>query len=793
MMAGITRLRPRIYRSPRPALVSVIALGALGAPGGSSLGGGGGGTPSWQPVRVGGGGFTRDMCIAPDGTKVCKIDVYGAYVYNLSVPNPGNAGGMGCWQQLCAPGRIPSGDPAYNHVLRGKFYTSGGAWDIRIAPSNSSVFYMIWLGMMYKSVNKGVTFVNQTTNAGGTFPQQNVTNTNANSPQNGWGPQIAIDPQNPNICFAGTLAGAYYTTNGGTTWNTISTSVLPLPTGNQNYGFAFDPVSAIVGGATQGIYASVNGVGVYYSSNGGPTWTLLSGGSFSGTMPTTHYRVIVDKFGLAWVADAGANKITVFTVHSGLNFPANTWTVTGASGGGAQVITVACDPASTSSATQRVISGGWNGSLCQSTNGGTTWTPNQGTMFNQVATDIPWLQTNELNMSQNGNMYFDPSVSNTLYFPEGIGVWYTNPPVEGGNATWPAWTWNSMTSGIESLETTHIISPPGGHVGIAQWDRNWFQITDPDVYPSTYGTWPGNRQNNNFSQSVIWPGMGVDYAPGTPSFIAINSGSLQSTAGQAVGSGFSTNGGVPITGWSFFSSMPTFSGGFGGQMPIVVSTPSIIMVCASARLWVTTDGGTSWSNVTPAGSSGWPNGFGQNTQQLASDRVISGRFIGYANRSIYVTNNSGASWTASTPGFSFHNGVEPKIRGIANNAGHFFICGGGSYAATPDTTNLFYRTINGGTTWSNVSNGSYTICDVYNFSYGAPNGGSYPTIFIYGTVNGVTGVWQSGDGCATWQMIGDAQFGGLTFDFINCMCGDMNVPGQVYVGLLGSGYLRYGI
>ena len=96
-MAGITRLRPRIYRSPRPALVSVIALGALGAP--SSLarrGGSGGdaGTPSWQPLRIGGGGFIRGMDIAPDGTYVCNTDTYGAYYWNPTAPSPGNAGGV---------------------------------------------------------------------------------------------------------------------------------------------------------------------------------------------------------------------------------------------------------------------------------------------------------------------------------------------------------------------------------------------------------------------------------------------------------------------------------------------------------------------------------------------------------------------------------------------------------------------------------------------------------------------------------------------------------------------------
>lgn len=71
------------------------------------------------------------------------------------------------------------------------------------------------------------------------------------------------------------------------------------------------------------------------------------------------------------------------------------------------------------------------------------------------------------------------------------------------------------------------------------------------------------------------------------------------------------------------------------------------------------------------------------------------------------------------------------------------------------------------------------------------HGGSYPAIFIYGYVNAVLGVWQSTDNCVSWQKIGDAQFGGKTFDNPNCMAGDMNTPGVVYVGFLGSGYLQY--
>ena len=676
------------------------------------------------------------MDIAPDGTKVCRVDVYGAYIYNPSIPNPGNAGGTGCWQQVCLPPCIPAGDPAYIPGTVGGFYTGGGAWEIRIAPSNPSVIYMLWLGMMYKSTNAhlygNLTFVNQTNVAGvtgGTFPPQTVSNANPNSPNNGPGPAMAIDPQNPNICWVGTVAGVFYTTDGGGTWHTVRTSTLPLPggnSGNGTYGFAFDKQSAVSGGATQGLYVSVNGSGIYHSANGGTNFTLLSGTN----MPTATGHIVCDKFGVLWASDANAGKVSVYTVQSGTHFTANAWTVTGASANGS-AWGIAPDPASTASATQRiVVSNG--GVLTQSLDGGTTWQQDTGQTFNQVATDIPWLQTNELDMPINGNLYFDPSAPNMLYFPEGIGVWYASPPVtknlaatsnSGGsynsstgvvtivlsadigavpgsrvfvwgltgtgsigqitngiftavagtsgttlayqgptgltlsignfsfNGTFMAWAWTSITSGIESLETCAIITPPGGGVGLCQWDRDWFLISEADVtngvFPSTYGTWLGNRQNNNTNQSVIWGGWGADWAGSDPSFIALNVGSLQSTAGQNVGSGYSTNGGVPVTGWNLFASLPSYPGPGRGAAAIAVSTPtSIMQVSGTGGLYATTDGGSNWTNVTPAGSNvaAWGSGYAQTSRTIAADRVLPNYYVGVNGRAWY-TSNSGATWT----------------------------------------------------------------------------------------------------------------------------------------------------
>jgi xyloglucan-specific exo-beta-1,4-glucanase len=748
---------------------------------------------TWRPLKVGGGGFTRGISIAQDGTKVCKIDVFGAYLLNESIPSPGNAGGMGAWQQLCAPGRIPAGDPAFNPAVSlAPFFASMGAWDVQVSPSNSSVIFMLWLGMMYKSTNKGVTFVNQTTNAGGSFPQQTAPAGSANSPANNCGPQMAIDPINPSICWVGNFAGVFFTSNGGTAWSTLSTSILPLPVGAAGtYAFAFDAKSAVINGITQGIYAAVSGVGVFYSSNAGASFAPLAGA------PTSIIRLVCDRYGVAWLtANTSVPNVWTYTVQAGTVFPANTWTnVAVPAGNGGTVSGIAFDPSSTSSAAQRVLAVDYGGSLAQSTNGGITWGDAQLDSFNEVATDIPWLATNEAFLTNAGGFVADPSQPNTFCLAEGTGVWTVQPPVTGAKGVWPAWTWNSQTAGIESLESTLIVSPPGGNIGLVQWDRAWFSTSPAGQYPSTYGLWPGSRANNNLNQTVIWPGNGADWAGLVPSFIAVYAGSNAQTAGQATGSAFSTNGGVPVTGFELFANGPPRLAPLSGSASMAVGADATTMMVVCNGLWATTNrGATAWVNVTPPGSSnaGWTNGFAQIAQQLASDKVTPGYYVAMANSTVYYTANAGSSWTSVTPGFSFGNGAGgTQIKAIPGNAGHYFLTIGGSYTATVDPNNVFYRTTDGGKTWQDVSNATYSVRDVYVWGFGAPNGGNYPAIFVYGYVNGVLGVWQSVDNCATWQQIGDAQFGATTFDNVNCMAGDMNTAGVVYVGFLGSGYLQY--
>jgi hypothetical protein len=79
-----------------------------------------------------------------------------------------------------------------------------------------------------------------------------------------------------------------------------------------------------------------------------------------------------------------------------------------------------------------------------------------------------------------------------------------------------------------------------------------------------------------------------------------------------------------------------------------------------------------------------------------------------------------------------------------------------------------------------------TRCVAVGFGKEAP-GKTYPTIFIYGTVDGVVGVHRSTDEGATWTRVNDDahRYGGPgNGQFIQ---GDMNVFGRVYMSTVGRG------
>jgi len=691
---------------------------------------------SWQELKVGAGGFVRGLAVAPDGTMVGYTDTNGAYLWNGS-----------SWVQLLNSSSMPAALIAANPVQFG-----AGVYELQMAPSNTNIMYMVFNGYVFNSNNKGTTWTQTAFN-------QNTAGTNPNDNYAQVGQKMAVDPSNPSIVYVGTEnKGLYVTTNGGTSWSAVS----GVPTGTTAgiSGILFYPGGGVVGGVTQVIYACSNSNGVYVSTNGGSSWTPTQGG------PTTVNNAAIDTSGNYFAANA-----------QGLwKYSGGKWT---------EILNdnlqaVAINPFNQNEVVA-VRTSGW---VNVSYNGGSTWSgANYAT--NDVSPVIPWL-VNANSSDQgiyldSGGAAFSPVTNGQLFLSAGTGVWKMIVPSSGVTPTTPL-TWTDMSVGIENLVANAILVPPVTPSApvLASWDRPFFKITNPNVYPSTYGP---------VDSDTIQMGWSLDYASSDPSFIV----GLSDWNNEQ--SGYSTNGGAT---WTYFASAPA-SGLRGGM--IAASTPqNIIWAPAGGRQpYYTLNQGATWTGISLPGVSGW-NGFDFAyylvQRSVTADRVNANTFYLYFNgHGVFQTTNGGATWTkvyAGNNGYIESNasfaGYNSMLASVPGKAGNLFYTSGplnGSTATSP-VNNPFYRSTNGGATWTAVSNVVAVSC--FGFGAAAP-GQTYPAIYIVGYVNNVFGIWQSVDNAATWTNIGTYPIGEL--DAISAISGDPNNYGEVYVGFSNGGGYAY--
>ena len=688
-------------------------------------------TTTWRPLKIGGGGFISGIDIAPDGTKVCRADVYGAYLY-----------GGGVWNQLVTVLSMPVADAGVG--------TGVGAYEIVVAPSNSARFYMLYNGYVFRSDNSGQTWTRTA------FTQD--TNANPNDSFRGFGPKMAVDPQNSDIVYAGVPSGLFVTENAGASWAAVGGIATPSPAA-AGLIVAFDPNSGVSGGKKQGIYASSYGTGVYRSTNGGTSFALTA------STPTTHQTISISTDGFVYLTDNGGNNnVRIFNGTS--------WSTQSIGSGGLNILSAAADPATAA----RVVAVDSDGNLSISTDHGATWT-GKGT-HSIDTTDIPWLGFT----NGGGGAYsmfgsiikFDPSVANTLYLGYGFGVAVCNPP-----STQTAVVWTDITVGIEELVANWIVSPPSGNPIAAVWDQGVFTITNPDAYPSTKGT-----TNNSGGLGMGWS---VDWASAAPATIV----ALINWQGPTEYSGVSSNGGGS---WAQFASKSyTPNNNLGGNIAASSATNFVLVLtdngANSNQPYFTTNGGTSWTAITMAGvptsgTTGWNSAYFFDLQTLCADRVTANTFyihnngLGAANTGgVWKSTDSGANWTrVSTSVMGGATALLAKMRTVPGNAGHLFRSSGKASGAN------FERSTDAGSNWSAVSG----VTEVWAFGFGVAGGGGYPAIYIAGFVSGVWGVYRSDDNAATWVALGANPLNSI--DQITTVEGDANTYGKVYIGFLGSGF-----
>lgn len=679
--------------------------------------------PSWKPLRIGAGGFLVGMDIAADGTKVVRTDTYGAYLWSGS-----------SWTQLVTAQRMPS-----DFVTTEK---NEGVYELRIAPSDTSRFYMTYLGYVFRSDDRGSTW----TKTG--FIKVPA---NPNDDYRTYGAKTAIDPANKDVVYVGTpSSGLFRTTDGGASWAAVS--AIPVAKDAGYTGMTFDPKSGVTGGRTNIAYAAVWKDAVWRTKDAGATWTRTTGG------PTTVEHGVVAPDGVYYATDGSASG-------GAWKLVGDSWTKLESS---RPWHAVAVDPSD--AARVVVIDGG--GNMRESLDRGATWTGEFNawapSMMSLAATDIPWLAWTNESFLTAGDIRFDPP-SGKLLFSQGIGVWNTTFPKTLGT-----FTWTSQSLGIEQLVANRVVAPPGGKPIVASWDRALFRVEDPDVFPSQHGV---NRDH------AIVAGWDVDYDVAAPqNMVAVVNwyGIEQSST--------SSDGGKT---WQRLPSVPAWpSSPLGGCIAMASSKNMVWVTSGDQAPYSTQDGGASWKKVVlpgvPDTSAGWGGLFGAyylNRHIVTADRVKPSTFyLFHPGRGVFATTDGGVTWTQTASIVPVSLGIyNARLDAVPGKAGHLFLTAG--QLDGPNPSGSFMHSTDGGVTWKAVPD----VLEVNAFGFGATTpGAAYPSLYIAGYVKGAYGIWQSDDEGITWTSIGDWPLGSL--DKVVTVDGDKAIPGQVYVGFSGSGY-----
>ncbi|MBB6240113.1 hypothetical protein HDC90_004777 [Pedobacter sp. AK013] len=695
-------------------------------------------TYTWKNSPIGGGGFVTGIITHPgSGDRYCRTDVGGAYRWD----DANNK-----WVQL-----LDWLNESENGFI--------GVEALALDPQNANNVYML-CGTDYLS--NGRTAILKSTDKGNSFSYTDVTSkfkAHGNGYGRGNGERLAVDPHNSNVLFCGTRKnGLWKSTDAGVTWNQAWNGVTTTINGNGICFVVYDPLSNVVNGVTQTIYIGISRIGssnIYKSTDGGVTFTDISPNT--GFMPhrlalqgATMYITLSVEEGPHISGDYSGNTPAndMGRVYK-LNTSTGIWTnVTPAHHPTAKYPYggVSIDPSNVNRVVistsgmywNKQFNTDWGDFIFLSTDAGSTWTlkisPTSTYNNNGIGWSggpINWMECIE----------FDQSNPSKVRAVGGGGV-YTCSDITATNTSW-----KYDVMGIEETAFLDGISIPGGSFISSFGDICGFIHEPLTSFPSVkLSPTDGNNQSIAYAASntnkVVRASNG-----GSVIYYSTNKGSTWTSAATNMGS----NGRVAIS-------------ADGGT---ILHRPG-----GSTTTYYTTNNGASWSSCSGVSSS---------DAVPVSDQVNSNYFYIFNPYSgqVLMSSNKGVSFSvAGTPGI---NTIEPwkattLIRSVPGLEGHIWVPLGGN--------GLKYSTDHG-TTCITLSNVPYcTTVGIGKKMVGA----SYPTIFIWGMVSGVTGLFRSSNQGATWiRMNDDAhQFGGAPL-----LIGDMNVDGRVYMSAGGGRGLIY--
>jgi xyloglucan-specific exo-beta-1,4-glucanase len=307
-------------------------------------------------------------------------------------------------------------------------------------------------------------------------------------------------------------------------------------------------------------------------------------------------------------------------------------------------------------------------------------------------------------------------------------------------------TLQTLTAGVEEMDVLGLIAPPGGPQLLSVvGDDGGFYHTDLNTAPQ-----------QAFHDPTYGSTNGIDYAGNNPAYV-VRAGSSSTLPTISLSTDFGLT-------WS--ADYAASSSTVPGSIALSADGDTVLLMPTSGSPLVSTYSSTF--NIV----SSLPSG-----AVIASDKSNNTVFYGGSTGSFYVSINSGASFT-KTVSLGSSTAVN-AIRAHPSIAGDIWV--------TTDT-GLWHST-NYGSSFSQIGSG----CTAgWSFGFGKPSTtASYPVLFGFFTVDGVTALFKTEDEGTNWEMISNAShgFGAASANVVN---GDLNNYGRVFVGTNGRG-IWYGV
>ncbi len=613
-----------------------------------------------------------------------------------------------------------------------------GVESLAIDPQEPNKVYML-VGTSYFS--NGRTAILRSSDYGNTFSITEVTNqfkAHGNGMGRQTGEKLVVDPNKNSVLYCGTRDnGLFKSTDSGVSWSRLAgLDVTTTPTGNGISFVVLDPASGTMGNETQTIIVGVSRSGIvnlFRSNNGGATFTEVSQAPMS-VMP---HRATLSHDGNLFISYAshegpwnisGAGAIWKYNLASG------NWTNITPSGFGGSFGGICVDPSNA----QRIVASSvntyaaqdnsWGDKVFLTTNGGSTWIDLVQRGFVRDANGVSWIDGKSIHWA--GSVEFDPFDTKKAWIISGNGIFQTDDIDATTNV------WKFQVKGLEETVALDMLSIPNGPVFSAIGDYGGFRHEDVTKFA------PDHEPHMGTTHSITCASLNPN--------IMLRIGHEKMYYSEDMG-----------LSWTECSRT-----GSDGSVSISADGKTWLYSHNSGNAtYRSIDKGSTWTTST---------GISMPWAKPLADPINPLKFYAYNPSSgmLMVSTNGGVSFSQAASVGAWGSKI---IRATPWREGEVWIAlyNGG-----------LTRTVNSGQTFTKIA--SVTSCSAVGFGKEAP-GKTYPTIYIYGTVNGISGVHRSIDEGLSWIRVNDDahEYGGIANgQFVQ---GDMNVFGRVYMSTAGRG------